>query len=157
MNNLTHEEFTDACVDQYEEKADYRADINADFLQRYESTGDPLYAWYLYLLSRTADQTIPEWVMYYFENVAKGLLYSNNAPIDCARHLGFELKNGGRSSFKQGHDSELRILAVNQVNWLLSTKKGKLTVEDACKEAAKWLLYTWGKEGFTSGKKRRYG
>jgi len=76
--------------------------------QSFNETKNPLYIWSAYLLCREFDKPWPDyvkeymdWIMECFEEVAKGLLNTRNNLSDCALHLGFELKDGGPSQFKQ--------------------------------------------------------
>jgi hypothetical protein len=76
--------------------------------QSFNETKNPLYIWSAYLLCRDFDKPWPDyvkeymdWIMEYFDEVAKGLLNTKNNLKDCALHLGFELKDGGPSQFRQ--------------------------------------------------------
>lgn len=144
ITSLKDEEFIAKCLASYAENAAFRAAINEDNRRQYVATGDPLRAWYTYLLARETKQPVPEWVMSYLDTVACGLLYDQNKLADCALHLGFNLKDGGSSPFKQTSDLAMREMAVVEVGRRLATP-GK-TVEDACTEVAQWLFDFFGKK-----------
>ena len=133
---LTTKEFIKDGLARYAENADA---MNDDYCREYEATGDPLYAWFVYFLARRAKQPVPEWVMNYFDGVAIGLLNIKNHNADCALHLGFTLKDGGKTPFQRSHDASIRVVARAEVGRLLADKP-KMSVEDAAEETALWLL-----------------
>jgi hypothetical protein len=106
--------------------------------QSFNETKNPLYIWSAYLLCREFDKPWPDyvkeymdWIMEYFEEVAKGLLNTKNNLSDCALHLGFELKDGGPSQFKQYEKQEDMTYVLGEVIHRLNMNEFK-SVEKAC-------------------------
>ena len=104
--------------------------------QSFNETKNPLYIWSAYLLCREFDKPWPDyvkeymdWIMEYFEEVAKGLLNTKNNLSDCALHLGFELKDGGPSQFKQYEKATSMEYILGELIMLLNNED--ISIEDA--------------------------
>ena len=114
------------------------------YRQSFDETNNPLYIWEAYRLCRHFDKPWPDyvveymnWIMEYLDGVANGLLNNKgNKPSDCALHLGFELKDGGPSQFRQYETARNMEYIVGEViNFLNMDKKASL--EDAYHEISK--------------------
>lgn len=128
----------DVCV-LYRTSKEFKDGMDDECRQTYEESKNPLWAWHAYITAREVKTKVPEWVMQYLDGVANGLLSHENKLADCALHLGFDLKGGGKNPFKQILDGVFRSMAVREVRRQLAENPG-MTVDAACETVNNGLL-----------------
>ena len=106
------------------------------FRQSFNETNNPLYIWRAYQVCRGFDKPWPDyvmeymdWIMEYFDKVANGLLNNKNKLCDCALHLGFELKDGGPTPFRQYEKATSMEYILGELIMLLNNED--ISIEDA--------------------------
>ena len=115
--------------------------------EEYKKLGNPLSVWDAYSRVRNGRGTIPEWVLEYFDDVAKRMLKAENTTIDLPEIMGFHWKtstrDGGPQAWEQYHSHVIRQEAVGHVLNRLK-QKPHLTIPDACKYAYEKINKKWG-------------
>jgi hypothetical protein len=125
------------------------------FHEDVKKIGNTLSVWDAYIIARKAQVSIPDWILEYFDRVARKMLIEENRTEDLAQILGFkwkpELRGGGAGPWKQYRSFHVRNNAIATVKDLLR-RFPNLSIDETCKKAARITEERWPESG-RQGKK----
>ena len=116
----------------------------------FEGIKNPLAVWDAYLTVRQFKMEIPGWILQYFDDVAKRMMFDDKVPDDLSELLGFkwkkQLRDGGPNPWLQYRSLQVRRTAVAYATNLLN-ESPHLTIDEACKKTSEWIEERWPESG----------